>query len=81
MEHVIGGNGCNTDPRIYVWNIKSGKIVGIINQDAGVVEANYNLAINYVKHAPNQLLIASAGGHRLALYKPSTPAVQEIFGK
>ena len=81
MEHVIGGNGSNTDPRIYVWNIKSGKMVGIINKDVGVVEANHSLAINYVKHAPNQLLIASAGGHRVSFYKPSTPAVQNIFGK
>lgn len=81
MEHVIGGNGSNTDPRIYVWQIKTGNMVGIINRDAGLVHPDHSLAINYVKHAPNQILIAAAGGHRVSFYRPTMSAVQTIFPK
>ena len=80
--YAIGGNGSIGDPRIFVWDTQTGHEVGIINSDinSDQLNCNYNLAVNYIKCPSNQLMIVTAGGHRVTMYKPSTSGVINIFG-
>lgn len=77
-EYVIGGNGSTTDPRIYCWSVRSGRLIGILNRDAQPTAGSPNLAMNYVRHNPVDSMIAAAGGARMSLYRiahcPATDA-------
>lgn len=72
-EYVIGGSGSPSDPRIYCWSVRSGKVVAILNQEAKTDSVNLNLAINYVRHSPVSCTIAAAGGQRISLYRSIRP--------
>ena len=72
-EYLIGGSGSSSDPRIYCWNVRSGKVVAILNQDSKTDDSNLNLAIHYVRHSPVSCTIAAAGGQRISLYRSTRP--------
>lgn len=72
-EYAIGGNGCTTDPRIYCWSLRSGRMIGILNREAKAQTGSLNYAMNYVRHNPSDSSIAAAGGQRISLYKTVLP--------
>ena len=76
-EYVIGGNGYPSDPRIYCWSVRTGRIVGILNRTAQCKSDNLNFAMNYVRHSPVAHVVAAAGGQRISLYKPEKVSSNE----
>jgi COMPASS component SWD2 len=73
-EYLIGGNGSPSDPRIYCWSVRSGKVIAILRNNRRKGDSSQlNLAVNYVRHNPVNYTIASAGGQRISLFRSVRP--------